>query len=86
MQFHALSIDTKALMRVVRACPFQTTFAHQKRVLETEYGKVFHIPRIAEEEPCAFLDPAAAYYPEPLRSILRDRVKTVIREQLRRYF
>lgn len=86
MQFHALSIDTKALMRVVRACPFQTTFAHQKRVLETEYGKVFHIPRISEEELCAFLDPAAAYYPEPLRSILRDRVKTVIREQLRRYF
>lgn len=86
MQFHSLSIDAKALMRVVRACPFQTTFAHQKRVLETEYGKVFHMPRIAEKELCAFLDPAVSYYPEPLRPILRERVKTVLREQLRRYF
>jgi len=69
-----MDIEPKALIRTVKASPFQTTFNRQIIHVRKLFGSQLRIPQFTEEELLRELTEPLSYYAERDRSIIAERV------------
>lgn len=81
-QLSPMDIEPAALIRVVKARPFSTTFNRQIRTVRSLYGTQLRLPRFTRRELTEMLQPMLPYYASRDRGIITDRVcETVIARQ-----
>ena len=81
---HLLPMDIipAALIRQLRARPFQTTFNRQMRTAQGLYGKQLRLPRFTRDELIEELQPLLEYYALRDRGLITDRVcETILLRQ-----
>ncbi|MBQ3225218.1 MAG: hypothetical protein IJB42_05870, partial [Oscillospiraceae bacterium] len=78
VQFSPMDIIPSALIRVMRARPFNTTFNRQLHTVQQLYGKQMHLPRFNVDEIERMIDPMLEYYPVRDRSLILERVCEVV--------
>lgn len=76
--YSAMDINPKALMSVLRARPFNTSFTRQMNSARALFGKQLQIPGFTESQINEMLVPLLQYYPERDRGIISDRVTACI--------
>jgi len=74
VQFSPLEIAPPALIRELRARPFNTTFNRQLRTVQQLYGKQLRLPRSTRDELMQDLRPLLEYYASRDRGLIADRV------------
>ena len=72
-QFSPMDIAPRALMRELRARPFNTTFNRQFRTAQGLYGKQLRIGRFTRDGLREELEPLLEYYAERDRGLIADR-------------
>ena len=77
-QISQMDIAPEALIRVLAARPFNTTFNRQMNSARSLYGKQLAIPKLSADEIHSALQPLPAYYAERDRGIIADRVTECI--------
>ena len=77
-QISQMNIAPKALISVLRARPFNTTFTRQMNSARYLYGKQLVMPVMSVTEINSALQPLLAYYAERDRGIITDRVSACI--------
>lgn len=81
-QLSPMDIEPAALIRAVKARPFNTTFNRQIITARSLYGSQLQIPRFTRKELTEILQPMLAYYAPRDRGMITDRVcETVIMRQ-----
>ena len=78
VQFSPMDIIPSALIRVMRARPFNTTFNRQLHTVQQLYGKQMHLPRFNVDEIERMIDPMLEYYPVRDQSLILERVCEVV--------
>jgi len=73
-RFEEMNIAPKALISVLSARPFNTTFTRQMNSARSLYGKQLVMPKMNFEEIHAKVKPFLAYYAKRDRGIIADRV------------
>lgn len=82
VQLSPLDIAPSALMRVLRARPFQMTFNRQLHTVQGLYGKQLCLPRFSRRELTQKLAPLLAYYAPRDRNLIAERVcETILLRQ-----
>ncbi|MDO4982799.1 MAG: hypothetical protein Q4E35_04495 [Eubacteriales bacterium] len=81
VQLSPTDIDPKALIRALRARPFNTTFNRQLGNALSMYGRQLHMPKLTRDDIYAQLAPLLTFYAERDRGIIADRVFAVISER-----
>ena len=74
VQFSPMDIAPAALMRALRARPFNTTFNRQLHTIQGLYGKQLYLHRFARDELVHELRPLLEYYAYRDRGLISDRV------------
>ena len=77
-QISPMDIAPKALIAVLRARPFHTTFTRQMNAARSLTGKQLFMPKLATEDIHAIVHPLLEYYPVRDRGIIADRVAACI--------
>lgn len=78
VQFSPMDIAPPALIRELRARPFNTTFNRQLHTAQGLYGKQLSLPRFTNEQLVRELKPLLEYYAFRDRGIISDRVCATI--------
>lgn len=73
-QLSQMDIEPKALMAVLKARPFNTTFTRQMNAARNLYGKQLIMPALSAEDIREAVQPLLEYYPARDRGIITDRV------------
>ena len=73
-----MDIMPPALISVLQARPFNTTFTRQMNTIQSLYGTQLTIPKLTAEDIRAILQPLLEYYPYRDRRIITDRVEACI--------
>lgn len=82
VQLSPMDIEPKALISVLRARPFNTTFNRQAAAARSLYGACLRIPKLTREELREELAPLLPYYASRDRGIILNRVcETVLTRQ-----
>lgn len=82
VQFSPMDIAPSALIRVLRARPFNTTFNRQLHIVQGLYGKQLRLPRFTRDELVQELRPLLEYYAFRDRGLITDRVcETILMRQ-----
>lgn len=82
LQLLPMDIAPPALIRELRARPFQTTFNRQMRTAQGFYGKQLRLPRFTRDELIEELQPLLEYYALRDRGLITDRVcETILLRQ-----
>lgn len=84
-QIYRMDIEPGALIRQVRARPFNTTFNRQMHAAEALYCRQLDIPAFQEAELMQLLGPLLGYYAERDRGLISDRVCTCILKRQKEY-
>lgn len=74
VQFSPMDIMPAALIRELRARPFNTTFNRQLHTAQGLYGKQLELPRFTRDQLMCELRPLLEYYPSRDRGLIADRV------------
>ncbi|MBQ7872126.1 MAG: hypothetical protein IJ357_08290 [Oscillospiraceae bacterium] len=74
VQFSPMDIATPALIRALRARPFNMTFNRQLHTAQELYGKQLRLPRFTRDELMQDLRPLLEYYASRDRGLIADRV------------
>ena len=77
-QLSPMDIMPPALISVLQARPFNTTFTRQMNTIQSLYGTQLTIPKLTAEDIRAILQPLLEYYPYRDRRIITDRVEACI--------
>lgn len=77
-QISPMDIAPKALIAVLRARPFHTTFTRQMNAARSLTGKQLFMPKLATEDIHAIVHPLLEFYPVRDRGIIADRVAACI--------
>lgn len=77
-QMSQMDIMPKALMSVLKARPFNTTFTRQMKSAEGLFGQQLHIPKFSKSQIKQIITPMLEYYAERDRGIIADRVTECI--------
>lgn len=77
-QLSRMDIAPPALISVLQARPFNTTFTRQMNAARSLYGAQLGMPKLTAKDIQAVLRPCLEYYPERDRSIITDRVEACI--------
>lgn len=77
-QISPMDIAPKALVAVLRARPFHTTFTRQMNAARSLTGKQLFMPKLTTEDIHAIVHPLLEYYPVRDRGIIADRVAACI--------
>lgn len=77
-QLSQMDIDPKALISVLKARPFNTTFTRQMNAARSLYGKQLLMPTLSPEDIRKAIQPLLGYYPARDRGIITDRVTACI--------
>lgn len=77
-QFSPMDIEPKALIPVLVARPFNTSFTRQRNTARNLYGAQLKMPRLTRVEICQVLEPLLPYYAQRDRGYITDRVCAVI--------
>ena len=77
-QLSPMDIAPPALLSVLQARPFNTTFTRQMNTARSLYGVQLAMPRITTESIWEILQPLLEYYPRRDRGILAGRVEACI--------
>ena len=77
-QISPMDIAPKALIAVLRARPFHTTFTRQMNAARSLTGKQLFMPKLATEGRRAIVDRLLEYWPVRDRGIIADRVAACI--------
>jgi len=77
-QLSQMNISPKALIVLLYARPFNTTFNRQMKTAQNLFGKQLVIPKIEKNELYEILKPILLYYAERDRGIIKDRVTDCI--------
>lgn len=81
-QFSPMDIDPHALIRQLRARPFNTTFNRQLHTAQELYGKQLRLPTFTKEDLDRQLYSLLEYYAQRDRGLIADRVcQTVLLRQ-----
>ncbi len=80
-QIYQMEIDPRALIKTVRARPFNTTFNRQIIAARNQFGAQLQMPKYGRSEINDVLEPLLPYYASRDRSIIADRVYTCIFER-----
>ena len=78
VQFSPMDITPAALIRELRARPFNTTFNRQLHTAQGLYGKQLDLPCITLDQLMCELRPLLEYYPSRDRGLIVDRVCEII--------
>jgi hypothetical protein len=78
MQLSQMDIEPKALMAVLRARPFNTTFTRQMNSARSLYGRQLNMPRLNATEIRDALRPLLGFYAERDRGIIAHRAMECI--------
>lgn len=82
VQFASMDIEPAALIKDLRARPFNTTFNRQLHTVQGLYGKQLELPRFTRNELMKELQPLLEYYPSRDRGLIADRVcETILLRQ-----
>lgn len=82
VQYAPLDIDPPALIRGLRARPFNTTFNRQLHTVQELYGRQLRLPRFDRNELMRDLQPLLEYYASRDRGLIADRVcETILMRQ-----
>lgn len=82
MQFSPMDIAPAALIRELRARPFNMTFNRQLNTVQGLYGKQLRIPRFTRDELVEDLHPLLEYYASRDHGLITDRVcETILLRQ-----
>lgn len=82
VQFSPMDIAPPALIRELRARPFNTTFNRQLHTVQGLYGKQLRLPRFAHDELMRELRALLEYYASRDRGLIADRVcETILLRQ-----
>ena len=81
-QLSQMDIEPRALTKVLRARPFNTTFTRQMNSSRALYGKQLTMPKLSISDIHEALSPLLPYYAERDRAIIADRVTQCIRMRL----
>lgn len=73
-QVYGMDIDPAALIKTVKARPFNTTFNRQIIAARSEFGAQLRIPKFTRENILTELESVLPYYAERDRGIIADRV------------
>ncbi len=73
-----MDIEPKALISVLRARPFQTTFTRQRNTARALTGKQLCLPKLHVADIEKAVQPLLEYYPARDRGIITDRVTACI--------
>ena len=74
VQFSPMDIAPPALIRQLRARPFNTTFNRQLHTVQGLYGKQLRLPRFTRNELMQEMRPLLEYYASRDRGLIADRV------------
>ena len=74
VQYAPMDIDPRALVRELRARPFNTTFNRQLHTVHGLYGKQLRAPKFTWDELVEELRPLLEYYAVRDRGLIADRV------------
>lgn len=77
-QLSQMDIAPKALISVLKARPFNTTFTRQMNAARSLYGKQLLMPTLSPEDIRKAVQPLLEYYPARDRGIITDRVTACI--------
>lgn len=77
-QLSQMDIAPKALITVLKARPFNTTFTRQMNAARSLYGKQLLMPTLSAEDIREVVRPLLEYYPARDRGIITDRVTACI--------
>jgi len=81
-QFSHMDIEPRALIRELRARPFNTTFNRQLHTAQGLYGKQLRIPIFTRNDLMNMLHPMLEYYASRDRDIIADRAcETILLRQ-----
>ena len=78
VQLSPMDIQPKALMNVLRARPFGTTFTRQANAARSLTGRQLKLPLFTQEQLGQAMRPLLEYYPARDRDLIADRVLTCI--------
>ena len=67
-------IASKSIIKMLKAKPFNMSFARQRNTVESLYGKQLNVARFAKSDIIEELQPLLEYYPERDRGFITDRV------------
>ena len=82
VQFSPMDIAPSALIRELRARPFNTTFNRQMRTAQDLYGKQLKLPKFTCDEIRAEVESLLEYYESRDRGLIADRVcETIMQRQ-----
>lgn len=82
-QLSQMDIDPKALISVLKARPFNTTFTRQMNAARSLYGKQLLMPALSAEDIRKAVQPLLEYYPARDRGIITDRAIACILTRLK---
>lgn len=71
-------IMPKALIRLLRASPFDMTFNRELKTARGMFGSVLYVPKFKKDDILKMLSPLLEYYPNRDRGIITDRVTECI--------
>ena len=77
-QISPMDISPKALIAVLRARPFHTTFTRHMNTVRSLYGKQLVLPPLTIRDIQEAIEPLLAYYAQRDRGIIIDRVAACI--------
>ncbi len=77
-QLSQMDITPKALIAVLKARPFNTTFTRQMNAARSLYGKQLLMPILSAEDVRKAVQPLLEYYPARDRGIITDRITACI--------
>ena len=82
VQFSPMDIEPAALIRELRARPFNTTFNRQLHTVQGLYGKQLKLPKFTGDEVMQASKPLLEYYASRDRGLIADRVcETILTRQ-----
>lgn len=77
-----MDIAPSALIRQLRARPFNTTFNRQRNTARELYGRQLYVPKFTRDELMRQLSPLLEYYPSRDRGLIADRIcETILLRQ-----
>lgn len=83
-QISQMDILPHALISVLKARPFNTTFTRQMNIARNLYGAQLSMPRLSRKEIRETLTHLLEYYPRRDRGLIMDRVEACITERQRK--
>lgn len=85
-QLSQMDIMPKALMSVLKARPFNTSFTRQMKSAEALFGRQLQIPAFSRAQIMQIIAPMLEYYAERDRGIIADRVSECIISRQKVFF